>query len=72
MLTKRLALVAPMILFAAIAGQASAQTIRPMTEHSTHALTGPDSIQAAEFASDAGMPSQAGTHRYNGGPKSND
>jgi hypothetical protein len=73
MLTKPLTLVASMILFTAIAGQASARPQHSGTEHSVHAVTFPDNVQAPEFMPDTGTPSpQIAVHRYTGGPKSND
>jgi len=74
MLTKRLAIVASMILFTAIAGQASARPEHSGGQHSTNAVTS-SNIQEPEFVSGAGTPSQSVggiVHRYTGGPKFND
>jgi len=74
MLTKRLGIVASMILFTAIAGQASARPEHSGMQHSTNAVTS-SNIQEPELVSGAGTPSQSVegiVHRYTGGPKFND
>lgn len=72
MLTKRLALVTSMILFSAIAGQASARPAHSMTHHSTHAVASPENMQDPEFEFDVASPPQTVVHHYTGGPKYND
>ncbi len=75
MLTKRLALVTSMILFTAIAGQASARPEHSGRQHSSNAVTSMSNIQEPEFVTDVGTPAQAvegNAHHYTGGPKSND
>ena len=75
MLTKHLTLAASMILFTAIAGQASARPEHTGRQHSTNAVTYSSSIQDPEFAPGAGMatqPVEGIVHRYTGGPKYND
>ena len=75
MLTKRLAIVASMILFTAMAGQASARPEHSGGQHSTNALTFSGNVQEPEFVPGAGTPSQSVegiVHRYTGGPKFND
>jgi hypothetical protein len=75
MFTKRLALVASMILFTAMAGQASARSEHSGRQHSTDAVTSSSNIQDPEFVSGTGTPPQSVegiVHRYTGGPKYND
>jgi hypothetical protein len=75
MLTKRLAIVASMILFTAIAGQASARPEHSGRQHSTNAVTFSNNIQDPEFGPGAGTPPRSvegNVHRYTGGPKFND
>jgi hypothetical protein len=59
MLTKRLAIVASMILFTAIAGQASARREHSGVQHSTNAVTSSNNIHEPEFVPGAGTPSQS-------------
>ncbi len=73
--TKHLALATSMILVAAICGQASARTANPGEKHLTHAVNFSGEVQQPENAFGAVMPSEAmqgNSHRYSGGPKSND
>ena len=75
MLTKRLAIVASMILFTAIAGQASARPEHSGRLHSTDAVTFSSNIPGPEFVLGTGTPPQSVegiVHRYTGGPKFND
>ena len=71
MLTKHLALVTSMVLFTALAGQASARPAHSMTQHATHAMMSQGNVQDPEFMPDAGT-SPHDMHHYTGGPKSND
>ncbi len=69
---KRLTMVTSMILFAAIAGQASARTEHFAGRHSTDAMASQANMQDQEFLSGADTSSAAAMHHYTGGPKSND
>jgi hypothetical protein len=74
--TKRLAIATSIILFAAISGQAAARTVTTGENHWTNAMNSSGEIRSPQNEPFSAMPSQAteesNTHRYTGGPKSND
>jgi hypothetical protein len=75
MTTKHLTLAASMILFTAMAGQASARPEHAGWQHSTNAVTYSGSVQNPELApgaETATQPVEGIVHHYTGGPKFND
>jgi hypothetical protein len=73
--TKHLTVAVPVILLAAICGQASARTANTSEKSPTPAVSSSSAVRHPENAFGSVMPLQAGggnLHRYSGGPKSND
>jgi hypothetical protein len=68
--TKRLALAASLVLFAAISGSAAARTVTTGERQWTNATDASAEIQSSLF--EPGTASGHDLHRYYGGPKSND